>query len=60
MPQTKAGRPEAFMQISLDGHNCEPSGDMGFAHKPPDETEGHEFVAGNASAEGALLFGRTT
>ena len=33
---------------------------MGFAHKPPDDAEWHEFVAGHASAEGALLFGRST
>jgi dihydrofolate reductase len=48
------------MQISLDGYYCDPRGDMSFAHKPPDDAEWHEFVAGNASGGGMLLFGRTT
>lgn len=49
-----------FMQISLDGYYCDAHGDMSFAHKPPDDTEWHEFVAGNAKGGGMLLFGRTT
>lgn len=48
------------MQISLDGYYCEPHGDMSFAHKPPGDTEWHQFVTGNASGGGVLLFGRTT
>lgn len=48
------------MQISLDGYYCDPRGDMSFAHKPPDDTEWNEFVTGNASGGGMLLFGRTT
>jgi dihydrofolate reductase len=48
------------MQISLDGYYCDPRGDMSFAHKPPDDAEWHEFVAGNASGGGMLLFGRKT
>ena len=50
----------AFMQISLDGYYCDPRGDMSFAHKPPDDAEWQEFVNGNASDGGMLLFGRTT
>ncbi len=50
----------AFMHISLDGYYCDGRGDMSFAKKPPDDTEWNEFVAGNASGGGMLLFGRTT
>jgi len=48
------------MQISLDGYYCDSRGDMSFAHKPPEDAEWHEFVAGNARGGGVLLFGRTT
>jgi len=48
------------MQISLDGYYCDSHGDMSFAHKPPEDAEWHEFVTGNATAGGMLLFGRTT
>lgn len=48
------------MQISLDGYYCDSRGDMSFAHKPPEDTEWHEFVSGNARDGGMLLFGRTT
>jgi dihydrofolate reductase len=48
------------MEISLDGYYCDPHGDMSFAHKSPDDTEWLAFVAGNASSEGPLLFGRKT
>jgi dihydrofolate reductase len=50
----------AFMQISLGGYYCDAKGDMSFAHKPPDDAEWNEFVSGNASSGGMLLFGRTT
>lgn len=60
MPETKSRKVLAFMQISLDGYYCDPRGDMSFAHKPPDDAEWHEFVAGNASGGGMLLFGRKT
>lgn len=50
----------AFIQISLDGCYCDAQGDMSFAHQPPADREWQEFVAGNASAGGALLFGRVT
>jgi dihydrofolate reductase len=60
MPQTKSRTIGAFIQISLDGYYCDPHGDMSFAHKPPDDAEWHEFVNGNASGGGMLLFGRMT
>jgi dihydrofolate reductase len=60
MPKTNSRKLGTFMQISLDGYYCDSRGDMSFAHKPPDDTEWHEFVAGNAKGGGALLFGRTT
>ena len=60
MPQTKLRNLEAFMQISLDGYYCDSRGDMSFAHKPPEDTEWHEFVTENASGGGMLLFGRIT
>ena len=60
MPRANSRRLSAFMQISLDGYYGDPGGDMSFAHKPPDDAEWHEFVAGNASGGGMLLFGRVT
>ena len=60
MPQTKLRNLDAFMQISLDGYYCDSRGDMSFAHKPPEDTEWHEFVTENASGGGMLLFGRIT
>lgn len=56
-PTRKLG---AFMQISLDGYYCDARGDMSFAHKAPEDREWNEFVAGNASGGGMLLFGRKT
>lgn len=50
----------AFMQISLDGYYCDAQGDMSFAHKALADAEWNEFVAGNASSGGMLLFGRKT
>lgn len=60
MPQTKSRTLGSFMQISLDGYYCDSRGDMSFAHKPPEDAEWNEFVTGNASAGGMLVFGRTT
>jgi len=50
----------SFIQLSLDGYYCDSRGDMSFAHKPPTDTEWHQFVAGNAREGGRLLFGRVT
>lgn len=60
MRKKESRKISAFMQVSLDGFYCDSSGDMSFAHKPPEDAEWHEFVAGNASGGGMLLFGRTT
>lgn len=60
MPVKRSRTLSAFMQVSLDGYYCDPRGDMSFAHKPPEDSEWHEFVSENASGGGILLFGRTT
>lgn len=49
-----------FNQVSLDGYFVDAHGDMSWAHKPPDDAEWNEFVAGNATGGGVLLFGRVT
>lgn len=49
-----------FLHLSLDGYYCDARGEMGFAHKAPDDAEWNEFVAGNTRGESALLFGRVT
>ena len=48
----------AFEQVSLDGFFVDVKGDMSWAHKQ--DAEWNEFTAGNASGDGALLFGRKT
>src|SRR5215475_960728 len=48
----------AFITTSLDGFFADPSGDMSWAHKS--DPEWLEFVHGNASGGGTLLFGRVT
>src|SRR6266446_5336819 len=48
----------AFEQVSLDGYFVDANGDMSWAHKQ--DPEWNAFVAGNASGDGALLFGRVT
>jgi dihydrofolate reductase len=47
-----------FNQVSLDGYFTDVNGDMSWAHKQ--DPEWNEFVAGNASGESQLLFGRVT
>jgi dihydrofolate reductase len=47
-----------FMQTTLDGYFSGPNGDLSWAHSH--DAEFQEFVAGNAQAGGALLFGRKT
>jgi dihydrofolate reductase len=49
-----------FNQVSLDGYFVDGQGDMSWAHKAPDDQEWNEFVAGNASGGGVLVFGRIT
>jgi dihydrofolate reductase len=47
-----------FNSMSLDGFIADSKGDMDWAHKQDDEW--NSFVAGNASGEGVLVFGRRT
>jgi dihydrofolate reductase len=49
-----------FNQVSLDGYFVDASGDMRWAHQGRPDKEWSEFVAGNASGGGVLLFGRIT
>ena len=48
----------AFITTSLDGFFADSAGDMSWAHKS--DPEWLEFVHGNASGGGTLLFGRVT
>lgn len=60
MPRDDLRTLGVFLHLSLDGYYCDARGDMSFAHKSPDDAEWQEFVVGNASGRGMLLFGRTT
>jgi len=44
--------------ISLDGYFTDAANDMSWAHRR--DPEWSQYVAGNASGDGALLFGRVT
>ena len=48
----------SFTSISLDGYFTDPNGDMSWAHSR--DPEWNAFVAGNASGNGRLVFGRVT
>ena len=60
MPSARQRQLSSFMQVSVDGYFCDANGDMSFAHKPPNDTEWQRFVAENAAADAALIFGRVT
>jgi dihydrofolate reductase len=47
-----------FNSVTLDGYFVDTKGDMTWAHK--DDPEWNGFVAGNASGEAVLVFGRVT
>lgn len=47
-----------YNQVSLDGYIADRRGDMSWAHQH--DPEWGEFVAGNASGGGELVFGRVT
>ena len=47
-----------FNNVTLDGYFTDNNGDMSWAHKQ--DSEWNEFVAGNASGESRLIFGRVT
>jgi dihydrofolate reductase len=49
-----------FNSVSVDGYFVDAQGGMDFAYKGSDDPEWNEFVSGNASGNGALLFGRVT
>lgn len=49
-----------FESISVDGYFTDASGDMSWAHAGPNDPEFDEWVGGNASSGGTLLFGRKT
>jgi dihydrofolate reductase len=49
-----------FNHVSIDGYFTGENGDFRWAHSGSDDPEYQAFVAGNASGEGQLLFGRIT
>jgi dihydrofolate reductase len=49
-----------FNHVSLDGYFVDGNGEMRWAHATHQDTEWDEFVSGNASGGGALVFGRIT
>jgi dihydrofolate reductase len=49
-----------FNNVTLDGYFTGPNGDFSWAHGGNDDAEFREFVSGNASSGGQLLFGRIT
>ncbi len=67
MELNRAGGPEDLMKkllvfesISIDGYFVDAHGDMSWAHAGQEDPEFAEWVAGNASSGGELLFGRKT
>lgn len=50
----------AFNQVTLDGYFCGADGDIGWAHRPPQDAQWNAFVAENATGGGMLVFGRVT
>lgn len=49
-----------FNTVTLDGYFTGENGDISWAQPDPQDSEWNDFVAGNASGEGLLLFGRIT
>lgn len=49
-----------FNNVSLDGYFVDANGDMRWAYREKPDAEWNAFVAGNASGEAQLLFGRIT
>lgn len=49
-----------FNAVSLDGYFTGENGDLSWAHGDPNDAEWNDYVAGNASGEGALVLGRKT
>jgi dihydrofolate reductase len=49
-----------FNQVSVDGYFRTRTGDIGWVHQQREDPEFKEFIAGNASGGGELVFGRKT
>lgn len=49
-----------FESISVDGYFVDGNGEMNWAHSGRDDAEYGQWVSGNASSGGELLFGRKT
>lgn len=49
-----------FESISVDGYFTDANGDMSWAHAGREDAEFSEWLSGNASSGGELLFGRKT
>jgi dihydrofolate reductase len=49
-----------FNSVSLDGYFTDRNGGMNWAHNPLIDADWDDFVAGNASGGGLLIFGRIT
>ena len=49
-----------FEHVSLDGYFVDGQGDMRWAYRPEPDPEWDAYVAGNASGEATLVFGRVT
>ena len=49
-----------FESVSVDGYFTDSKNDMSWAHAGAQDPEWIEFVSGNASGNGRLLFGRVT
>ncbi|MGA9475703.1 MAG: dihydrofolate reductase family protein, partial [Terriglobales bacterium] len=49
-----------FNNVSLDGYFVDAHGDMRWAYREKPDPDWNAFVAGNASSDGQLLFGRIT
>jgi dihydrofolate reductase len=53
-------RLSVFNQISLDGYFVDDNGDMSWAHNTRPDEQWEAYVAGNASGDSMLVFGRIT
>ena len=53
-------RLSVFETVSVDGYFTDEDNDMSWAHAGEPDAEWDDFVAGNASRGGVLLFGRVT
>src|SRR5882724_4586169 len=49
-----------FEHLTLDGYFVDANGDMRWAYRPEPDAEWDAYVAGNASGNAALVFGRVT